>query len=114
MSVAVGSSEANARLCGVRVERTLLWVYALCGLCAGVVGVLQFGELACGLPTASSGLELQVIVPGKASARIAFQEQLRLSRSPIGTALAQASEVLPTPPLSAPTTITTGFAMEIP
>jgi ribose/xylose/arabinose/galactoside ABC-type transport system permease subunit len=59
--VAVGSNAANARLCGVRVERTLLQVYALCGLCAGAVGVLQFGELGCGLPTASIGLELQVV-----------------------------------------------------
>lgn len=59
--VAVGSNAANARLCGVRVERTLLFVYALCGLCAGIVGALQFGELGCGVPTAGAGLELQVI-----------------------------------------------------
>lgn len=59
--VAVGSNAANARLCGVRVERTLLLVYALSGLCAGAVGALQFGELGCGVPTAGAGLELQVI-----------------------------------------------------
>ncbi len=59
--VAIGSNAANARLCGVRVERVQLLVYGLCGLCAGAVGALQFGELGCGVPTASAGLELQVI-----------------------------------------------------
>jgi ribose transport system permease protein len=59
--VAVGSNAQNARLCGVRVERILIAVYVLSGLCAGAVGALQFGELACGVPTAGVGLELQVI-----------------------------------------------------
>jgi ribose transport system permease protein len=59
--IAIGSNPENARLCGVCVERTLLLVYAMCGLGAGVVGALQFGELGCGVPTAGAGLELQVI-----------------------------------------------------
>lgn len=59
--VAVGSNPEHARLCGVPVERTLVCTYALCGLFAGTVGALQFGELSCGIPTAGTGLELQVI-----------------------------------------------------
>lgn len=59
--VSVGSNAANARLCGVPVERTLVLVYALCGLCAGLTGALQFAELGCGIPTAANGLELQVV-----------------------------------------------------
>ena len=59
--VAVGSNPEHARLCGVPVRRTLLLVYALCGLCAGLGGALMFGELSCGVPTAGMGLELQVI-----------------------------------------------------
>lgn len=58
---AVGSNEANARLCGVPVERTKLLVYGLGGLAAGLVGLLQFGQLRCGVPTAGIGFELQVI-----------------------------------------------------
>lgn len=59
--VSVGSNAANARLCGVPIERTLVLVYALCGLCAGWTGALQFAELGCGIPTAANGLELQVV-----------------------------------------------------
>jgi ribose/xylose/arabinose/galactoside ABC-type transport system permease subunit len=59
--VAVGSNAEHARLCGVPVERTLVLAYAWCGLCAGAVGALQFGELSCGIPTAGTGLELQVV-----------------------------------------------------
>ncbi|MEC7582911.1 MAG: ABC transporter permease [Planctomycetota bacterium] len=60
--VAVGSNADNARLCGVAVERTLLIVFLLCGLCAGLTGVLySFGNLGAGVPTACSGLELKVI-----------------------------------------------------
>lgn len=59
--IAVGSDARHARLCGVPVERTLVLAYALCGLFAGAVGALQFGELSCGIPTAGAGLELQVV-----------------------------------------------------
>jgi ribose/xylose/arabinose/galactoside ABC-type transport system permease subunit len=58
---AVGSNEANARLCGVPVESVKLRVYALCGAMAGLAGVLHFARVRVGDPTAGSGLELQVI-----------------------------------------------------
>jgi len=58
---AVGSNEANARLCGVPVEAVKLRIYALCGLMAGLAGVLHFARVRVGDPTAGSGLELQVI-----------------------------------------------------
>ncbi|MBK8096500.1 MAG: ABC transporter permease [Planctomycetes bacterium] len=58
---AVGSNEANARLCGVPVERTKFGVYALCGLLAGLIGVLLWGTMNVGDPTAGSGLELKVV-----------------------------------------------------
>lgn len=58
---AIGSNEATARLCGVRVERTKLFVYTLGGGFAGVAGVLQFSYLTMGDPTTAIGAELDVI-----------------------------------------------------
>ena len=60
-TIAVGSNADNARLCGVRVERTLVLVFALCGGCAGLAGIYNFANLDSGVPTACTGLELKVI-----------------------------------------------------
>ncbi len=58
---AVGSSEPTAHLCGVRVHRTKLLVYAISGLCAGVAGTLLFARLTVGDPTGAFGMELAVV-----------------------------------------------------
>lgn len=58
---AIGSSERTARLCGVAVEWSKVWVYALGAALAGVAGVLQFSRLSVGDPTVADGLELDVI-----------------------------------------------------
>ncbi len=58
---AVGSNEATARLCGVRVGRTKLLVYLLAGSFAGLAGVMQFARLTVGDPTTAIGKELDVI-----------------------------------------------------
>ncbi len=60
-AVAVGSNELTARLCGVRVTRVRLSIYALGGLLAGLAGVLEFSTLTVGDPTDSVGLELEAI-----------------------------------------------------
>ncbi len=59
--VAVGSNEATARLCGVRVRRMRMCVYALGGLFAGLAGMMQFSRLTVGDPTVAMGAELDVI-----------------------------------------------------
>jgi ribose/xylose/arabinose/galactoside ABC-type transport system permease subunit len=58
---AVGSSEATARLCGVRVPRVKVLIYALSGMFAGLAGVMQYARLTVGDPTTAVGKELDVI-----------------------------------------------------
>jgi ribose transport system permease protein len=58
---AVGSSENTARLCGVSVENVRAGVYTLAGVLTGLAGVMEFSTLTVGDPTASAGLELEVI-----------------------------------------------------
>ncbi|GMV36884.1 MAG: hypothetical protein AMXMBFR61_13920 [Fimbriimonadales bacterium] len=58
---AIGSNEATARLCGVRVERTKVYIYVLMGLMTGLAGLFQFARLTQGDPTVAVGLELDVI-----------------------------------------------------
>jgi ribose/xylose/arabinose/galactoside ABC-type transport system permease subunit len=59
--LAIGSNEAAARYCGVKIERVKLWVYILGVGCAGVAGVLQFGYLSMGDPATATGYELKAI-----------------------------------------------------
>lgn len=58
---AIGSNEATARLCGVRVDRTKLKIYTLAGLFTGLAGTLQFSRLSVGDPTVAVGAELDII-----------------------------------------------------
>jgi len=58
---ALGSSEDTARLCGVQVERTKVWIYTLCGVFGGLGGVMTFARLSVGDPTTAIGKELDVI-----------------------------------------------------
>lgn len=60
-TVAVGSNENAARLCGVPVDRVKLLVYTLMGLMAGFAGLMVFARLSVGDPTTSQGFELSVI-----------------------------------------------------
>jgi ribose transport system permease protein len=59
--VAIGSNEAAARLCGVRVRRVKVTVYSIEALLAGAAGLMQFSRLTVGDPTVAAGLELDVI-----------------------------------------------------
>ncbi len=58
---AVGGNQQAARYCGVRVERTLIGVYVMCGLLAGFsafLGTAYYGSASCADAT---GYELLVI-----------------------------------------------------
>jgi ribose transport system permease protein len=58
---AIGSSEATARLCGVRVERTKVILYTLAGLATGWAGVIQTARSGAGMHDVTAGIELDVI-----------------------------------------------------
>ncbi|NLH98201.1 MAG: ABC transporter permease [Chthonomonadales bacterium] len=58
---AVGGNAEAARLSGVSIARTLLFVYAVSGLMAGVGGVITASQLKAGSPTYGLMYELYVI-----------------------------------------------------
>lgn len=59
--LAIGSNERMARLCGVAIARTKIFVYTISAALAGMAGLLQFSKLSVGDPTVAVGLELDVI-----------------------------------------------------
>lgn len=58
---AIGSNEAGARLCGIRVPRTKVMLYTLAGGLVGLAGLLEMSRLHQGDPTTAMGRELDVI-----------------------------------------------------
>ncbi len=59
--IAVGSNEQTARLCGIPVNRTKLFVYTLGGLFAGFAGLFFYSRIRQGSPTSADAFELDVI-----------------------------------------------------
>jgi ribose transport system permease protein len=58
---ATGGNREAAWLAGIRIDRVLLAVYALCGLCAGLAGVLVAARLNAGYPKAGEFYELDAV-----------------------------------------------------
>ncbi len=59
--VAVGSNEKTARLCGINISNVKIMVYAICGLFAGIAGLMQESRVGIGDPTIAAGEELKMI-----------------------------------------------------
>jgi ribose transport system permease protein len=55
---AVGGNIEAARLSGINVARTLIFVYAIAGLCAGLGGVIQAGRLGAASPLVGEDIPL--------------------------------------------------------
>lgn len=58
---AIGSNEATARLCGIRVPLYKVAIYTLAGAFFGLSGLMQLSRLTQGDPTVAAGLELDII-----------------------------------------------------
>jgi ribose/xylose/arabinose/galactoside ABC-type transport system permease subunit len=58
---AIGGNREAAWLSGIPVDRVLLAVYALCGLAAGLAGVLVASRLHSGYPNAGESYELDAV-----------------------------------------------------
>ena len=58
---AIGSNEATARLCGVRVPLQKVLIYAIAGIFFGCAGLMQLTRLTQGDPSGAVGLELDII-----------------------------------------------------
>ncbi len=58
---AIGGNEQAARLSGINVDRTLIWVYTISGICAGIAGIIFSARLLSAQPTGGDGYELDAI-----------------------------------------------------
>ncbi|MEK6216024.1 MAG: ribose ABC transporter permease, partial [Boseongicola sp.] len=58
---AIGDNPTASRLAGIDVDRTRLLVFALCGLLAGLGGLILAGTLGSASPNLGRGYELDVI-----------------------------------------------------
>jgi ribose transport system permease protein len=58
---AIGSNTEAARLSGVEVEQVSAWTYVICGMTAGLAGMIMMARLATGQPTEGQGYELDGI-----------------------------------------------------
>lgn len=58
---AIGSNVEVARLSGINIRTTMYSIYGLCGLMAGIAGILMTSRLANGIPTGGQGYETDAI-----------------------------------------------------
>lgn len=58
---AIGGNRRAARLAGIPIGRVVLATYALCGLCAGVAGMLEIAQLGIVSQNVGDGMEFNAI-----------------------------------------------------
>ena len=58
---AVGGSRESARIMGINVELIILFAYIICGLTAGLAGILMTSRLGAARASMATGMELQAI-----------------------------------------------------
>jgi ribose transport system permease protein len=60
-TVAIGGNREAARLAGINVKRHIVYLYALCGLTAGIAGIMLTGRTTSGTSTHGTLYELDAI-----------------------------------------------------
>jgi ribose/xylose/arabinose/galactoside ABC-type transport system permease subunit len=58
---AIGGNAEASRLAGINVRNVRLIIYIVCGLMAGLGGVIMASQTGCGVPMAGEGYEMDVI-----------------------------------------------------
>ncbi len=58
---ATGGNKETARLSGIKVVRTTIWVYMLSSICAAACGVVTAARLGSALSNSGTGMEMNVI-----------------------------------------------------
>lgn len=58
---AIGGNEQAARLSGINVDRVLIWVYTISGICTGIAGIIFSARLLSAQPMGGEGYELDAI-----------------------------------------------------
>lgn len=58
---AIGGNETSAFLCGINVQRVKMIIFTLCGLLAGIAGVIHAAQISQGSPNDGNGYELNAI-----------------------------------------------------
>ncbi|WP_247747343.1 ABC transporter permease [Alkalihalobacillus sp. BA299] len=58
---AIGGNEMAAKISGIKVNRTTIWVYSISGLLAGLAGLILTSRVSAGLPQAGVSYELDAI-----------------------------------------------------
>lgn len=84
---AIGGNREAARLAGIPVRRVSLLVYVIAGLCAGLSAVVLTSRLNSALPSAATGLELQVIAAVVIGGTSLFGGQGSMSGTLVGVLL---------------------------
>jgi len=58
---AIGGNETAAKLAGIRVDRTKILIYGVCGACAGIASLILTSRMNSGDPNMGTGLEMDAI-----------------------------------------------------
>ncbi|WNS78779.1 ribose ABC transporter permease [Domibacillus sp. DTU_2020_1001157_1_SI_ALB_TIR_016] len=58
---AIGGSETAAKISGIKVNRSIIGIYGIMGLLAGIAGVILTSRVSAGLPQAGTAYELDAI-----------------------------------------------------
>jgi ribose/xylose/arabinose/galactoside ABC-type transport system permease subunit len=81
---AVGGNEEAAKASGINVARVKLAVYVICGICAGIGGLVFTARIGAGQSVAGQGFELQAIAAAVLGGASLFGGEGRISNTVAG------------------------------